>query len=258
MGPAKTALEALAVDDAGAGLVVLLLGDPHLLEGGERGEDGAADPLSTRAGPRPSWCWARAGTLAPQQKPFAAGIEAPQLQLGQAKFFCLMEDFRNRLALFVLLQGQQGNPDKYKFLLNRGFDMGVEQRDWQVLFQELVIVDALIRMTNRGVRDGELRKTNPSSLPPTSMFMSLFPHLVQQPDDLELNPAQLFGLASQGVYRVMEQVIYEGKHPQNKPMVQFTPKELDAAFGFTSILVSKPTQQLPLLVVLLGKRRLLA
>ena len=37
-------LEALAVHDAGAGLVVLLLGDPHLLEGGEGGEDGAADP----------------------------------------------------------------------------------------------------------------------------------------------------------------------------------------------------------------------
>merc|ERR1711963_23906 len=37
-------LEALAVDDGGAGLVVLLLGDPHLLEGGEGGQDGAADP----------------------------------------------------------------------------------------------------------------------------------------------------------------------------------------------------------------------
>ena len=37
-------LEAFAVDDGGAGLVVLLLGDPHLLEGGERGQDGAADP----------------------------------------------------------------------------------------------------------------------------------------------------------------------------------------------------------------------
>lgn len=30
--------------DAGPALVVLLLGDPHLLEGGEGGEDGAADP----------------------------------------------------------------------------------------------------------------------------------------------------------------------------------------------------------------------
>ena len=37
-------LEALAVDDRGTALVVLLLGDPHLLEGGERGQDGAADP----------------------------------------------------------------------------------------------------------------------------------------------------------------------------------------------------------------------
>merc|ERR1711998_229627 len=37
-------LEALAVDDGGAALVVLLLGDPHLLEGGERGQDGASDP----------------------------------------------------------------------------------------------------------------------------------------------------------------------------------------------------------------------
>merc|ERR1712055_843086 len=37
-------LEALAVDDAGAGLVVLLLGDPHGLEGGQRGKDGATDP----------------------------------------------------------------------------------------------------------------------------------------------------------------------------------------------------------------------
>ena len=37
-------LEALAVHDGRAGLVVLLLGDPHLLESGERGEDGSADP----------------------------------------------------------------------------------------------------------------------------------------------------------------------------------------------------------------------
>ena len=32
------------MDDGWAGLVVLLLGDPHLLEGGERGEDGSSDP----------------------------------------------------------------------------------------------------------------------------------------------------------------------------------------------------------------------
>merc|ERR1712136_630942 len=37
-------LEALAVDDGGAALVVLLFGDPHLLEGGEGGQDGSSDP----------------------------------------------------------------------------------------------------------------------------------------------------------------------------------------------------------------------
>ena len=37
-------LEAFAVDDGGAGLVILLLADPHLLEGGQRGQDGATDP----------------------------------------------------------------------------------------------------------------------------------------------------------------------------------------------------------------------
>merc|ERR1711997_1178420 len=37
-------LEALAVDDGGAALVVLLLGDPHLLEGGQGSQDGASDP----------------------------------------------------------------------------------------------------------------------------------------------------------------------------------------------------------------------
>ena len=37
-------LEALSVDDAGTSLIVLLLGDPHLLEGGERGQNGATDP----------------------------------------------------------------------------------------------------------------------------------------------------------------------------------------------------------------------
>merc|ERR1719374_478384 len=40
----RCSLEALAVDDAGAGLVVLLLGDPHLLEGREGSQDGASDP----------------------------------------------------------------------------------------------------------------------------------------------------------------------------------------------------------------------
>merc|ERR1719347_721078 len=37
-------LETLPVDNGWAALVVLLLGDPHLLEGGERGENGASDP----------------------------------------------------------------------------------------------------------------------------------------------------------------------------------------------------------------------
>merc|ERR1711962_154006 len=37
-------LEALAVNNGGATLVVLLLGDPHLLEGGQRGQNRATDP----------------------------------------------------------------------------------------------------------------------------------------------------------------------------------------------------------------------
>merc|ERR1712167_109783 len=37
-------LEALPVDNGWAALVVLLLGDPHLLEGGEGGKDGSSDP----------------------------------------------------------------------------------------------------------------------------------------------------------------------------------------------------------------------
>merc|ERR1719402_1525229 len=37
-------LEALAVDNGWAALVVLLLGDPHLLEGGEGCQDGSYDP----------------------------------------------------------------------------------------------------------------------------------------------------------------------------------------------------------------------
>ena len=32
------------MDDAGTGLVILLLGDPHFLEGGKRSQDGATDP----------------------------------------------------------------------------------------------------------------------------------------------------------------------------------------------------------------------
>merc|ERR1719468_353559 len=37
-------LEALAMDNGRSALVVLLLGDPHLLEGREGGQDGATDP----------------------------------------------------------------------------------------------------------------------------------------------------------------------------------------------------------------------
>merc|ERR1712082_246266 len=37
-------LEALAVDNGWAALIVLLLGDPHLLEGGEGSKDGSSDP----------------------------------------------------------------------------------------------------------------------------------------------------------------------------------------------------------------------
>jgi len=37
-------LEALAVDNGWAALVIFLLGDPHLLEGGEGSEDGSSDP----------------------------------------------------------------------------------------------------------------------------------------------------------------------------------------------------------------------
>ena len=32
------------MDDRRTGLIVLLLGDPHLLEGGQRSQDGATDP----------------------------------------------------------------------------------------------------------------------------------------------------------------------------------------------------------------------
>merc|ERR1719360_188742 len=37
-------LEALPVDNGGTRLVILFLGAPHLLEGGEGGQDGATDP----------------------------------------------------------------------------------------------------------------------------------------------------------------------------------------------------------------------
>jgi hypothetical protein len=37
-------LETFAVNDRWSGLVVLLFGDPHLLEGGQRGQDRTTDP----------------------------------------------------------------------------------------------------------------------------------------------------------------------------------------------------------------------
>merc|ERR1712215_71790 len=37
-------LEALAVNDGWATLIILLLGDPHLLEGGEGSKDGSSNP----------------------------------------------------------------------------------------------------------------------------------------------------------------------------------------------------------------------
>jgi len=40
----RNCLEALAVDDARARFVVLLFGNPHLLEGGQRSQNGTTDP----------------------------------------------------------------------------------------------------------------------------------------------------------------------------------------------------------------------
>ena len=37
-------LEALPVDNGRSCLIILLLADPHLLEGGQGGQDGASDP----------------------------------------------------------------------------------------------------------------------------------------------------------------------------------------------------------------------
>ena len=42
--PNATLSEALAVHDGRAALIVLALGDPHLLEGAQGGQDGASDP----------------------------------------------------------------------------------------------------------------------------------------------------------------------------------------------------------------------
>merc|ERR1711953_477906 len=41
---AENCLEAFSVDDCGAALIILLLCDPHLLEGGEGSQDGSSDP----------------------------------------------------------------------------------------------------------------------------------------------------------------------------------------------------------------------
>jgi len=49
VGWACKCLEALAVDNARAGLVVFLLGDPHLLEGRQGSQDGATDPYGVFA-----------------------------------------------------------------------------------------------------------------------------------------------------------------------------------------------------------------
>merc|ERR1711994_603756 len=59
-------LEALAVDDGGAALVVLLLGDPHLLEGGKGGQDGSSDPdgvLPLRGSDNLDVGWGKSGDL---------------------------------------------------------------------------------------------------------------------------------------------------------------------------------------------------
>merc|ERR1712183_510845 len=40
----KNSLEAFSVDNGWAAFVVFLLGDPHLLEGGEGSQDGSSDP----------------------------------------------------------------------------------------------------------------------------------------------------------------------------------------------------------------------
>ncbi len=44
MGEEGMSLEAFAVDNGRSTLVIFLLGDPHLLEGGKRGKDGASNP----------------------------------------------------------------------------------------------------------------------------------------------------------------------------------------------------------------------
>ena len=41
---ASQGLEALAMHNSGTGFIVFLLGNPHLLEGGQGGQDGATNP----------------------------------------------------------------------------------------------------------------------------------------------------------------------------------------------------------------------
>jgi len=45
----KQRSKAFSVDNCGTGLVVLLLGDPHLLEGAQGGQDGSTDPYGVFA-----------------------------------------------------------------------------------------------------------------------------------------------------------------------------------------------------------------
>ena len=52
MDESNSPLEALPVNDGGAALVLLLLGDPHGLEGREGGRDGATDPGGVLQGQR--------------------------------------------------------------------------------------------------------------------------------------------------------------------------------------------------------------
>ena len=62
-------LEALPVDDGGTCLIVLLLADPHLLEGGQGSQDGAADPhgvLPLRGGDDLNTSTRVKGTVHPQ------------------------------------------------------------------------------------------------------------------------------------------------------------------------------------------------
>ena len=53
LNSAGPTLEALPVHNAGAGLIILALGDPHLLECGQAGQDGTPDPDAVLA------LWAR-------------------------------------------------------------------------------------------------------------------------------------------------------------------------------------------------------